>query len=84
MPAVSGRRWELCLERNVGLTKLYNTMDEGAFADLKALHRELDEAVADCYGWPRSIAQDDKELVSRLTELNRQIAEDERNYDPFD
>ncbi|MEJ7744103.1 MAG: hypothetical protein WKF73_17120 [Nocardioidaceae bacterium] len=55
----------------------------GAFVDLKALHRELDEAVADCYGWPRSIAQDDKELVERLTDLNRQIVEGERDYDPF-
>ncbi len=77
------RRSELCLEHNVGLTKLYNAMDEGAYADLKALHREVDEAVADCYGWPKSVAQSDKELVARLTELNRQIVEGERDYDPF-
>ncbi|MEJ7629684.1 MAG: DNA methyltransferase [Nocardioidaceae bacterium] len=77
------RRSELCIEHDVGLTKLYNAMDEGAFTDLKALHRELDEAVAECYGWPKSISQDDKELVARLTELNRQIVEGERDYDPF-
>jgi len=36
----------------------------------------LDEAVVDCYGWPRSAAQDPKELVRRLTELNREITEE--------
>ncbi len=77
------RRSVLCLEHNVGLTKLYNAMDEGAYADLLALHRELDEAVADCYGWPKSVAQSDKELVARLTDLNRQIVEGERDYAPF-
>jgi hypothetical protein len=77
------RRSELCIEHDIGLTKLYNAMDEGAFADLKVLHRELDEAVADCYGWPKAIAQDDRELVARLTELNRQIVEGEREYHPF-
>lgn len=58
-------------------------MDDGAYTDLEALHKELDEAIADCYGWPKSIAQDDKELVQRLTELNRQIIEGERTYTPF-
>jgi hypothetical protein len=48
------------------------------------LHRELDEAVAACYGWPKAIAQDDKELVPRLTEFNRQIVEGEREYHPFE
>src|SRR5665811_2179951 len=77
-------RSALCMEHQVGLTKLYNAMDDGAYADLKALHKELDEAVADCYGWPKSVAQDDKELVRHLTELNRQIIEGERAYAPFD
>lgn len=49
----------------------------------QALHRELDEAVVAGYGWPRSIAQDDGELVTRLTELNRQITTGEREYHPF-
>jgi hypothetical protein len=65
------------------LTKLYNAIDEGAYTDLKTLHRELDEAVAACYGWPKAVAQDDAELVARLTELNRQIATGEREYGPF-
>lgn len=60
------RRAELCEQHQVGLTKLYNAMDEGAYTDLKALHREVDEAVAACYGWPKGVAQDDAELVARL------------------
>jgi hypothetical protein len=73
----------LCLEHQLGLTKLYNLMDDGAFADLAALHKTLDVAVAAAYGWPASVAQDPKELVARLTELNRQISEGEREYHPF-
>ena len=77
------RRGELCLEHQVGLTKLYNAMDDGAYADLKMLHKEVDAVIADCYGWPKAVAQDDKELVVRLTDLNRQIIKGERTYTPF-
>lgn len=77
------RRSALCLEHNLGLTKLYNLMDDGGFTDLAALHRKLDEAVAAAYGWPASVAQDAPELVRRLTELNRAISEGEREYQPF-
>jgi hypothetical protein len=81
--AVIARRQEICVEENTGLTRLYNLIDEGAYADLKKLHRELDEAVAECYGWPKSVAQDGDEIVRRLLKLNREIAEGERPYDPF-
>ena len=77
------RRTEICTAEQFGLTKLYNAVDEGAWTDLKALHRELDEVVADCYGWPKAVAQDDKELVRRLTELNREIVGGGRAYAPF-
>ncbi len=78
------RRTEICTTENIGLTKLYNAVDEGAWTDLTALHRELDVAVAACYGWPASVAQDDREIVRRLTELNREITEGRRPYVPFD
>jgi len=77
------RRTEICTTERIGLTKLYNAVDEGAWADLKVLHKKLDEAVADCYGWPRGMAQDGPEIVRRLTELNREIIEG-RSYAPFD
>lgn len=72
--ALYDRRSDLCMEHNMGLTKLYNLMDEGGFQDLKALHKQLDEAVAEAYGWPKSIAQSPPDLVARLRELNRQRA----------
>lgn len=77
------RRSELCIEHNMGLTKLYNLMDDGAFTDLADLHRALDVAVAEAYGWPASVAQNGPELVKRLTELNQEIVEGGRPYNPF-
>lgn len=77
------RRSELCLEYSIGLTKLYNLMEDGAFADLAALHRTLDQAVVDAYGWPRAVAQDSEALVGLLSQRNREIADGVRLYDPF-
>lgn len=80
---VIARRQEICVENQFGLTRLYNLVDDGAYADLKAMHRELDEAVAAAYGWPRAVAQDADEMVRRLLALNRAISTGEREYDPF-
>lgn len=77
------RRTEICQSEQIGLTKLYNAVDEGAWTDLNEIHKELDEAVAECYGWPRRVAQDDREIVGRLAELNRRITDGERSYSPF-
>ncbi|MDE8667820.1 hypothetical protein PY310_04400 [Pseudarthrobacter sp. H3Y2-7] len=81
--AVVARRQEICKAENFGLTKLYNLMDDGGYADLKKLHKQLDEAVAACYGWPKSTAQDAQEIVRRLTQLNKDITEGTRTYNPF-
>lgn len=77
-------RSEICGREGRGLTAVYNSMDEGAYADLRAAHLSLDRVVADAYGWSRSIAQDSAELVRRLTDLNREITEGQREYVPFD
>lgn len=81
--ALYARRTALCAGHHIGLTRLYNLMDEGAFTDLKALQLELDRAVVAAYGWPESIAQDGAELVRLLTERNKEIAEGPRPYAPF-
>jgi len=81
--ALYARRSELCLEHQLGLTALYNLMDDGGFTDLAALHKKLDVAVATAYGWPASVAQNPAELVTRLTALNREIVEGGRPYNPF-
>jgi hypothetical protein len=77
------RRSEICAERSIGLTKLYNEVDEGAYADLRDLHRKLDEAVTAAYGWPKSAAHDAADSNRRLLELNLRIAAGEIEYRPF-
>ncbi|MGH3026335.1 MAG: hypothetical protein ACRDLR_07820 [Gaiellaceae bacterium] len=78
------RRGEICLERQIGLTRLYNEVDDGAYRDLYALHRELDEAVAAAYGWPASAAHDPAESNRLLLELNRAISAGDVAYAPFE
>jgi hypothetical protein len=76
--AVLDRRAELCRGEGVGLTALYNAFDEGAYADLRDLHTELDETVADAYGWPNGL--DAAERNARLLDLNRRITGGELGY----
>ena len=66
------------------LTNLYNALqvyrgqsgikvkpDAGDFAPrLDALHRALDEAVCDAYGWGYEVLEDEEEILRRLLELN--------------
>ena len=77
------QRRSICLERGFGLTELYNQVDEGAWNDLRDLHVELDEAVAEAYGWPKQVAHDPDESNRRLLELNRAITAGEIDYRPF-
>lgn len=62
---------------------LYNQLDDGAWADLRSLHRQLDESVAVAYGWPREVAHDATFANARLIELSREIAEGRRPYQRF-
>lgn len=80
---VIARRSEICLERQIGLTQLYNEVDDGAYQDLRELHAALDEAVGAAYGWPTSAAHDPQESNRLLLELNREIAAGRVPYDPF-
>lgn len=77
------RRSEICLERQIGLTQLYNEVDDGAYRDLRELHFALDEAVAAAYGWPASAAHDPQQSNRLLLELNREIVAGQVPYDPF-
>ncbi len=76
-------RDRLSLERNIGLTKLYNECDEGAHTELRELHDQLDRAVCDAYGWPVSVLSDPVEITSRLLALNSAIAKGKQEYTPF-
>lgn len=73
-------RGQLCQERDIGLTALYNEVDEGMHRELRDLHHELDRAVVAAYGWPASAADDPVESNRRLLELNQAIANDEVEY----
>ncbi|MHB1883482.1 MAG: DNA methyltransferase [Acidimicrobiales bacterium] len=75
-------RQSLCAAHQVGLTRLYNTMDDGGYRELAALHAELDRVVAACYGWPAAICQDHGELVNRLAHRNAAVASGD-DYEPF-
>jgi hypothetical protein len=77
------RRQEICREREIGLTRLYNEVDEGAYRDVADLHRRLDQSVAAAYGWPKSAAYDPQESNLRLLELNHEIAAGRVPYAPF-
>lgn len=72
------RRDELCMEHSIGLTDFYNLVEDGAFADVARLHRQLDDAVCDAYGWPRGLIADD--WNARLLELNKRITASDVQY----
>lgn len=75
-------RREACDSIGAGLTKVYNLMDDGAFVELKAAHRELDLAVADAYGWDATMLDDPVKLLDALFDLNEKCAADS-SYAPF-
>jgi len=54
-----------------------NIYEYGLVGILRELHDELDAAVADAYGWPRDIS--DEEILSRLVALNAERAEEEKD-----
>ncbi len=83
MRTIHGIRSQVCVEKQIGLTKLYNLMDKGGVADLKAAHTELDRAVAAAYGWDDAVLSDDAAILDALYELNTRITIGEVEYDPF-
>jgi len=89
--ALLDRRAALCVadpERPIGLTTLYNRVDDGAHRDLVELHEVLDRAVLDAYGWPASLSRRDETsedaLLDRLYSLNQAVVADEpSDYQAF-
>lgn len=78
--ALLARRQEICAEAGIGLTALYNQHEEGAWADLGELHRRLDSAVLNAYGWSHLDSADVAVVNQQLFELNREIVAGEREY----
>jgi len=50
---------------------------QGLISVLKDLHDDLDQAVAEAYGWPVTLA--DEEILFKLVDLNAARAAEERN-----
>jgi hypothetical protein len=78
--ALLRRRQEICAEEEIGLTQLYNQHEEGAWADLAELHRQLDAAVLKAYGWSDLDSDDSPSVNQRLFELNREIVSGKTEY----
>lgn len=76
------RRAEACASTGHGLTRVYNTMDEGGHRDLNAAHRELDTAVLEAYGLTLKHLDEPRELLATLYDLNLSAAKDPA-YQPF-
>jgi hypothetical protein len=53
------------------------THERGLVSVLRQLHDELDAAVADAYGWPHALS--DEEILERLVRLNAERAAEERS-----
>lgn len=49
--------------------------DQGLIGILKGIHDQIDAAVADAYGWPATLTDD--EILHRLVDLNRERAAEE-------
>jgi hypothetical protein len=79
---VMRRRSEICRQEEIGLTILYNQREEGAWDDLTALHRSLDDAVLAAYGWNDLDPGDSVAMNQRLFELNAGITAGDVAYTP--
>ncbi len=73
-------RKRACEELGLGLTEIYNMLQEGGFEALGRGHRLLDRAVAAAYGWPSDSVDSDDEMVRLLLARNLAIASGERGY----
>jgi hypothetical protein len=71
---LDAQRRTICSEHVIGLNALYNAVEEGAYATLSDLHRELDRAVAAAYGWPPEVASNPDEQEQRLLALNMELS----------
>ncbi len=77
------KRQAICVEREIGLTELYNEVDDGAWSEVADLHRQLDRAVARAYEWEAAVAGDQLEIRARLAKLHAAIIAGDIEYEPF-
>lgn len=78
-----GLRSTLCREHEIGLTVLYNRLDDGAYSALRSAHSDLDLAVLAAYGWSSALLEDERLRNRALLDLNSAILAGETPYAPF-
>ena len=76
-------RSTLCVEHEIGLTTLYNRVDEGAYSAFRTAHRDLDLAVLGAYGLSSALLDDVRGRNLRLLDLNAAILRGAVPYSPF-
>lgn len=76
-------RQAITIREGIGLTALYNAIDDGAWRPIAELHRRLDAAVLGAYGWPADLCVDPLEQKVRLAVRHADIASGRISYDPF-
>lgn len=76
-------RQAITTREGIGLTNLYNAVDEGAWQDIADLHRDLDLEVLKAYDFPASLRDDPLELKARLATLHAEIQAGRHPYSPF-
>jgi hypothetical protein len=76
-------RQAITTREGIGLTTLYNAIDEGAWQDIARLHHDLDNEVLKAYEFPASLRDDPLELKARLATLHAEIQAGQRPYAPF-
>ncbi len=72
------KRRTTCEREEIGLTELYNLIDEGGYAEVAAADSALALEVAGAYGWPAEYARDSRAANAALLELHGQILSGER------
>ena len=77
-------RQTVTVREGIGLTDLYNVIDDGAWRSIADLHRRLDEVVLDAYGWPPQLRDDPLELKVRLAARHAEVLAGDRPYAPFE
>lgn len=77
------QRQTITVREGIGLTAFYNALDEGAHRSIAELHRRLDDAVLQAYGFARALRDDPLALKAELAVLHHDVQAGRRAYEPF-
>ncbi|WGL61267.1 N-6 DNA methylase [Pigmentibacter sp. JX0631] len=73
MEQIDETRKQICRSDNIGLTTLYNNMNEGSYDLLRKLHKKLDDSVADSYSFDRKCIHSQDLIIEFLISLNYEL-----------